>query len=288
MKDSIMQTKFLMLIIFYCAVYMSPAKAAAEGKFEDIVSNIRDISEIAKRSIERREPVLLEADIPETSTTSTFLEEVRRENSQTLRMLHKEIYLLLEGGNGVEKNIPRAIEYCERLANLLGDSKAQEQLPKMLYRYSIYLLKGEEGVEKNIPEAISYCERAAELGNSKAKEYLPQMLYSYSMCLFKGKEGVEKDMLAAIGYCERAEKLGNDKAREDLPKMLYDYSIYLFNGAEGIERDLSEGISYCARAANLGNQTAVSGLFRMTTIARSSNQKIIKRLSALKPPRRAD
>jgi TPR repeat protein len=244
MKNSIMQTKFLMLIIFYCAVYMSPAKAAAEGKFEDIVSNIRDISEIAKRSIERREPVLLEADIPETSTTSTFLEEVRRENSQTLRMLHKEIYLLLEGGNGVEKNIPRAIEYCERLANLLGDSKAQEQLPKMLY--------------------------------------------SYSMCLFKGKEGVEKDMLAAIGYCERAEKLGNDKAREDLPKMLYDYSIYLFNGAEGIERDLSEGISYCARAANLGNQTAVSGLFRMTTIARSSNQKIIKRLSALKPPRRAD
>jgi hypothetical protein len=40
MKDSIMQTKFLMLIIFYCSVYMSPAKAGERREFEDFASGI--------------------------------------------------------------------------------------------------------------------------------------------------------------------------------------------------------------------------------------------------------
>ena len=194
-------------------------------------------------------------------------------------------------GNGVEKDIPKAIEWLKQSATeenefaeyalgklyLKGEEvekdtiSAEDYLLKAASRgnkYAAYLLGKEylsgENFEKDAANAEKYLLKAAEHGN-KFAEYILGKEY------LRG-ENFPKDVQRAIEYLKRAAEKGFDFAEYELGK------IYLFG--KDIPKDTETALEYLKSAAASGNEYAQALLMQRELFQKQSINLAIGRLFA--------
>ncbi len=177
-------------------------------------------------------------------------------------VLHNYAHMLADGKNGIERDIPKAIELC-REAVSLGDKNALRVLPLMIAQYAVNLFHGQDGIEKDIPKAIETMREAAGLGDRDSIRNLPIMIVQYAIRLFKGTDGVEKDIPKAIETMREAWSLGDKHAKYDLSLILHDYAVMLCKGTDGFQKDIPKAMELCREAASLGYEQAIRNLPRM-------------------------
>ena len=158
-------------------------------------------------------------------------------------------------GDGVEKDIPKAIEWLKQAA--VEENEFAEYALGRIY------LKGAE-VEKNIFAAEKYLLKSAGHGNKYAayllgKEYL------------RG-ENFPKDVQKVIDYLKRAAEKGLDFAEYELGK------IYLFGN--DIPKDTEIALEYLKSAAASGNEYAQALLMQRELFQKRSINLAIGRLFA--------
>ena len=162
---------------------------------------------------------------------------------------------MLLNGDGVEKDIPKAIEWLKQAA--VEENEFAEYALGRIY------LKGAE-VEKNIFAAEKYLLKSAGHGNKYAayllgKEYL------------RG-ENFPKDVQKVIDYLKRAAEKGLDFAEYELGK------IYLFGN--DIPKDTEIALEYLKSAAASGNEYAQALLMQRELFQKRSINLAIGRLFA--------
>ena len=196
---------------------------------------------------------------------------------------------ILLNGDGVEKDIPKAIEWLKQAAT--DENEFAEYALGRLY------LQGEE-VEKDMVAAEEYLLKAAEHGNKFAeyilgKEYLRgenfpkdvQKSVEYLKLAAEkdfepaeyvlGKEYLRgenfpKDVPKAIDYLKRAAEKGFDFAEYELGK------IYLFGN--DIPKDTETAMEYLKSAAASGNEHAQALLMQRELFQKQSINLAIGRL----------
>lgn len=198
---------------------------------------------------------------------------------------------MLLNGDGVEKDIPKAIEWLKQAAveenefaeYALGriylkgaeveknDVVAEEYLLKAANRgnkYAAYLLGKEylsgETFWKDAENAEKYLLKAAEHGNKYA-EYILGKEY------LRG-ENFPKDVQKAIDYLKRAAESGFDFAEYELGK------IYLFGN--DAPKDTETALAYLKSAAANGNEYAQALLMQRELFQKQSINLAIGRLFA--------
>lgn len=194
-------------------------------------------------------------------------------------------------GDGVEKDIPKAIEWLKQAAVeenefaeyvlgrlfLKGEEvekdifAAEEYLLKSASRrnkYAAYLLGKEylsgENFGKDAMKAVEYLELAAEKDFEPA-EYILGKEY------LRG-ENFPKDVQKAIDYLKRAAEKGFDFAEYELGK------IYLFGN--DIPKDTETALEYLKSAAAKGNEYAQALLLQRELFQKQSINLAISRLFA--------
>ena len=162
---------------------------------------------------------------------------------------------MLLNGDGVEKDIPKAIEWLKQAA--VEENEFAEYALGRLY------LKGAE-VEKNDVVAEEYLLKAAKHGNKYA-EYILGKEY------LRG-ENFPKDVQKAIDYLKRAAEKGFDFAEYELGK------IYLFGN--DAPKDTETALAYLNSAAANGNEYAQALLMQRELFQKQSINLAIGRLFA--------
>lgn len=198
---------------------------------------------------------------------------------------------MLLNGDGVEKNIPKAVEWLKQAAveenefaeyalgrlYLQGEEvekdtvAAEDYLLKSASRgnkYAAYLLGKEylsgETFGKDAENAEKYLLKAAEHGNKYA-EYILGKEY------LRG-ENFPKDVQKAIDYLKRAAESGFDFAEYELGK------IYLFGN--DAPKDTETALAYLKSAAASGNEYAQALLMQRELFQKRSINLAIGRLFA--------
>ena len=198
---------------------------------------------------------------------------------------------MLLNGDGVEKDIPKAIEWLKQAAveenefaeyalgrlYLKGEEvekdvfAAEEYLLKSASRgnkYAAYLLGKEylrgENFGKDAANAEKYLMKAAEHGNKFAEYILGKEYLS--------GENFSKDVQKAIDYLKRAAEKGLDFAEYELGK------IYLFGN--DIPKDTEIALEYLKSAAASGNEYAQALLMQRELFQKRSINLAIGRLFA--------
>lgn len=106
-------------------------------------------------------------------------------------------------GIGVEKNVKKAFEFCEKAANQ-GHSEAQYELGRMY--------KDGRCVKKNYKKAFEFYEKAAKQCNPRGQHALARM-YEYN-------EEIDKNFKKAIEWYEESGKQGLNQAYYSLGKIM--------------------------------------------------------------------
>lgn len=198
---------------------------------------------------------------------------------------------MLLNGDGVEKDIPKAVEWLKQAAAeenefaeyalgrlyLKGEEvgrnavTAEEYLLKSAGRgnkYAAYLLGKEylsgENFEKDAANAEKYLLKAAEHGN-KFAEYILGKEYLHG-------ENFPKDVQKAIYYLKRAAGKGFDFAEYKLGK------IYLFGN--DIPKDTETALEYLKSAAASGNEYAQALLMQRELLQKQGINLAVGRLFA--------
>ena len=162
---------------------------------------------------------------------------------------------MLLNGDGVEKDIPKAIEWLKQTA--VEENEFAE------YALGRLFLKGEE-VEKDIFAAEEYLLKSASCGNKYAAYLLGKENLS--------GENFGKDVQKAIDYLKRAAEKGFDFAEYELGK------IYLFGN--DIPKDTETALAYLKSAAANGNEYAQALLMQRELFQKQSINLAIGRLFA--------
>lgn len=142
-------------------------------------------------------------------------------------------------GNGVQKDLRRAVEVFEKSAKN-GDASAQGMLGLMY-------LDG-EGVRANKVTGAQWLERSARQGNTVAEGVLGR--------LYIDGEGVGRNYTTAYMYLKRASNKGYVPAQRDLG------ILYYFG--EGVRKDRGKGIELIEKSAAAGDEGAKRLLARIT------------------------
>ena len=156
-------------------------------------------------------------------------------------------------GDGVEKDIPKAIEWLKQAA--LEENEFAE------YALGRLFLKGEE-VEKDIFAAEEYLLKSASRGN----KYAEYVLGKEYLC----GENFPKDIQKAIDYLKRSAGKDFDFAEYTLGR------IYLFG--LGVEKDLPLAMEYLRSAAAKGNEYAAELINQKELFDKQSISLCISRL----------
>ena len=115
---------------------------------------------------------------------------------------YAQLAILYLNGNGVAKNIDKAVEYYNK--GIAADGENCNCLLGRMYLYG-------DGVEKDFAKAISYLTKAAKLGSVNA--------YYYLGIVYKDGCGVAKDLNEAKRYFKIASDAGDTDAAEMLKKI---------------------------------------------------------------------
>lgn len=194
-------------------------------------------------------------------------------------------------GDGVEKDIPKAIEWLKQAATeenefaeyalgrlyLQGEEVEKDTVAAEDYllksashgnKYAAYLLGKEylrgENFGKDAANAEKYLMKAAEHGNKFAEYILGKEYLS--------GENFSKDVQKAIDYLKRAAEKGLDFAEYELGK------IYLFGN--DIPKDTETALEYLKSAAASGNEYAQALLMQRELFQKQSINLAIGRLFA--------
>jgi TPR repeat protein len=167
-----------------------------------------------------------------------YLEKLALEDIEDPDLLSNLGYVYLEGKE-VKQNIPKAVLYFEKA----GIESIED--PNLLSILGYLYLKGKGG-EKNIEKALPYLEKAAEMGNTDALQDLS--------ILYINGDGVEKDIKKALFYIKNL-SLPNI---EDI-HLLYFIGHSYFKGKE-VKKNLTEALPYLEKAAEMGNKKALQDL----------------------------
>eukprot|EP01091_Cochliopodium_minus_P013181 TRINITY_DN417_c0_g1_i1.p1 TRINITY_DN417_c0_g1~~TRINITY_DN417_c0_g1_i1.p1 ORF type:complete len:406 (+),score=147.00 TRINITY_DN417_c0_g1_i1:78-1295(+) len=135
-----------------------------------------------------------------------------------------DIYLL--GNKKIKKNLPKAIEYFEKSAEL-GNTDAMFSL------YKIYMHLG-----KNTIKALEYLERASEFGDEDSTYILAQIYEN-------GKNEINRDINKAIAFYQKASELGNISSLVKLGTIYH-------KGVDGVEKDINKAIFFFEKASECG------------------------------------
>ncbi|MBY0280689.1 MAG: sel1 repeat family protein [Alphaproteobacteria bacterium] len=177
------------------------------------------------------------------------------------------------GEESIDKDIPKAIEYCRDAANL-GFEAAIERLPMLLNNYAIMLGNGSDGFAKDFPKSIGLLREAISLGESGgelAQMNLPLFLNNYALQLYNGADDTEKDRSKAISLFREASSLGCLQSVTNLPIFLDDYAAMLFGGRDGVERNITKAVDFCKEAIELGCEQSKEKLFLLSTVLLNGN-----------------
>jgi uncharacterized protein len=140
--------------------------------------------------------------------------------------------LLLEGANGVAKDVAGAKTQFERAA--------AKNHPAALYNLGVMALQGRDGKTPDYAGAAQYFLRAANAGDDNAA-------YSYGVMLREGK-GAPQDIIEAGHWLKRAADGGIIAGQ-------VEYAIMLFNG-DGVRKDEGAAAKLLLTAAARGNPIA--------------------------------
>jgi TPR repeat protein len=140
--------------------------------------------------------------------------------------------LLLEGSNGVTKDLAAAKAQFERAA--------AKNHPGALYNLGVMALQGMDGKAPDYKQGAQYFVRAADAGDDDAA-------YSYGVMLRDGK-GAPQDIVEAVHWLKRA-------ADDGIIAGQVEYAIMLFNG-EGVTKDEAGAAKILLTAAARGNPIA--------------------------------
>ncbi len=140
--------------------------------------------------------------------------------------------LLENGWEGVEPNLPRAVELFKDAADT-GNMGAQ-------FNYG-YVLSCGIVVQKNLAEAAKYYEKAAKQGHGQAKNNLGRLLE-------KGWVGVEPNLPRAVELYKDAADTGNMDAQ-------FNYGYVLACGIV-VQKNLAEAANYYEKAEKQGHDQA--------------------------------
>jgi TPR repeat protein len=144
-------------------------------------------------------------------------------------------------GEGVDKDIDKAIVYLEKAANGLGRAVDAQ----MILGYMYY--KGEE-VPKNDEKALLWFKKAAENEKIQAQSMLG-LIYSTSDNLINLEE--------AAKWYEMAANQGDVNAE-------FNYGLMLFEGKGGLEQDYGQALTWFKKAMaqhHQGAQTYVGAMY---------------------------
>lgn len=143
-----------------------------------------------------------------------------------------QIGLLYKNGQGVEKNITKAIEFFKQVSKF-NNSDA-------FYYIGLCYFEGDEN-DINYTKAIKYFNKSAKLSNSMA-------IYQLGVCYYDGK-GFERNFTKAIELFKESEKLGNTRAMHKLSL------IYCFNDV--VQQDYTKASEYYNKAISLGDMNSI-------------------------------
>ncbi len=144
--------------------------------------------------------------------------------------------LLLEGANGVPKDVPGAKEQFERAA--------AKKHPGALYNLGVMALDASNGRKPDFAKAAQYFLQSANAGDDNGA-------YSYGVMVREGK-GVPQDIAELAHWLKRAAD-GGIVAGE------VEYAIMLFNG-DGVKKDEAGAVKILRIAAAKGNPIAQNRL----------------------------
>ncbi len=160
--------------------------------------------------------------------------------------------LLLQGANGVPKDIAQAKEQFERAA-------AKNQ-PAALYNLGVMALDASNGHKADFAKAAQYFLRSANAGDDDGA-------YSYGVMLREGK-GMPQDITEGAHWLKRASD-GGIVAGE------VEYAIMLFNG-EGVPKDEAGAVKILQIAAAKGNPIAQNRIAHLYVAGRVLNRDLAK------------
>ena len=138
-------------------------------------------------------------------------------------------------GLGVEKNLPKAIEWYRKAAEG-GSSAAQRNL-------GIFYYEG-IGVKKNYSEAVKWHRMAAEQGDIISQ-------YNLGICYYNG-EGIERNRAEAVKWFRKSAEGGNASAQ-------FNMGVCLANG-DGVAQDKVEAVMWYRKSADQKNANAQRNL----------------------------
>jgi TPR repeat protein len=160
--------------------------------------------------------------------------------------------LLLEGANGVPKDLARAKEQFERAAT--------KNHPGALYNLGVMALDSSSGQKPDYANAAQYFLRAANAGDDDGA-------YSYGVMLREGK-GLPQDITEAAHWLKRAADGGIIAGQ-------VEYAIMLFNG-EGVPKDEAGAVKTLQIAAAKGNPIAQNRIAHLYVAGRVLNRDLAK------------
>ena len=145
--------------------------------------------------------------------------------------------VLYARGNGVEKDLQKAVDYYLKAANN-GSEIAMSNLASYYYN-------GTEPVKQSYEEALKWYEKSARKG------YVTAMYWAGYM--YKASLGTDQDGAKAKEWLTKAAEKGDKDA-------MYELAMLLLEGAEGIEKDATDGYQWLLKAADHGIQKAYDEL----------------------------
>ena len=147
-----------------------------------------------------------------------------------------ELAKIYHEGDGVAQDKRKAFELMKASAEL-GDVKAMTNTA-YCYRYG-------DGVEKNLGKAVEWYNKAIEAsdGNDATALYVLSIMYDDG-------EGVAKDERRSFELCKKAAELGYERAYESL--------AVKYHLGSGVGIDLRRAFEWHKKAAELGNVEAMS------------------------------
>ena len=173
-------------------------------------------------------------------------------NATPAELFHVSVKYFL--GKGVEKNIPKAMEWLKQSANQ-GYSRANRGLGQIYYGK-----KFKEHFSQDFKQAFIHFEKAKNQGDTKAAVYLGEMYY-------KG-HGVELNLESAVSELHEAAKQGFSKVQYKLG--------YLHHIGKGVNQDFDEAIYWYEKAAAQGDVMAQHNLGTLLATIGTDKQDFVQ------------
>ena len=219
----------------------SDVKPAEETKAtETLAETAEEDKEITVESIEETDNVQETDGKAETESEKTSAETAEPQE-QLIDGYNAEQWFNMAmqywNGDGVSKNLTKALEYMEKSAKL-GSASA-------MHNCSIMYIEG-QGTAANEEKAIYWMEKAAQHGDRKA-------MYNLAWQYFKGA-GRDKDDVKGLDWLTKAAEAGNRNA-------CFELGTFSEKGVNPVSQDAAKALYWYEKAAQLGDDDAMVKCF---------------------------